>query len=134
RKRTPPTKHGEHMLDLEPIKKRLKAATPGPWESDTTKNEGSYGDGGPDCHEGYSSYQIIVEVDGKVQSLCDSINADHQLIEVDHGGDENGEWFDAWDEIARRNFDLIAHAPTDLADLLAEVERLRTEVAALTET
>ncbi len=122
------------MLDLEPIKKRLKAATPGPWESDTTKNDGEYGNGGPDSHEGYSSYEIIVQIGEKVETLCDSVNASHQMIEEDFGGDENGDWHEAWDEIARRNFDLIANAPTDLAALVAEVERLRTEVAVLTET
>lgn len=122
------------MLDLSPIKKRLAAATPAPWESDTTKNEGEYGDGGPDSHEGFSSYQIIVEVRGKPEVLCDSLNSTIGEIHEDSGGDEAGDWHEAWDETARRNFDLIANAPADLAALVAEVERLRTEVAVLTET
>lgn len=115
------------MLDLEAIKKRIAAATPGPWERDKTANEGSYGDGGPDCREGYYSYEILAEVNGKSVTLCDSINATHQMVEEEFDGDENGSWVNAWDEIGRRNFDLIANAPTDLAALVAEVERLQGE-------
>lgn len=113
------------MLDIEAIKKRLKAATPGPWASDTTKSEGSYG-GGDDTYEGYSAYQLIVEINGKAEVLADSLNSTYGMVDVE--SDEDGT--SAWDDIARRNFDLIANAPDDIAALIAEVERLRISLNA----
>lgn len=114
------------MLDLEPIKKRLKAATPGPWYSDTTKSEGSYGSG-PDTHEGYNAYELCVVINEKVEVLADSLNSTYGMVDVEY--DEDGA--SAWDDIARRNFDLIADAPTDMAAMVAEIEILRDCLRAL---
>ena len=71
-------------MNLEPIKARLAAATPGPWETDEEKC----------CVYSVDSGAVIAERLGSETSSC--VDAD-----------------------------LIAHAPTDIAELVAEVERLR---------
>lgn len=75
------------MLDIEPIKARLAAATPGPWQTITT-----------------------VETD---------IGTEHLVTEADMDAGCIGTSPQAADA------ELIANAPTDLAALIAEVERLR---------
>lgn len=80
------------MLDIEPIKARLAAATPGPWQTIVT-----------------------VETD---------IGTEHLVTEADMDASCIGTSPQAADA------DLIAHAPTDLAALIAEVERLRVALQA----
>ena len=80
------------MLDLEVIKARLAAATPGPWEQMPSKNKG-----GVDRYVGPPGCGPICEM---------------SVIREKWGDDMR----------------LIANAPTDLAALVAEVERLRAEV------
>lgn len=78
------------MLDLQPIKARLAAATPGPWEVESSETvDGSFiANMGP--------IMIVPYFQGMAPMMADA--------------------------------DLIAHAPTDLAALVAEVERLRTAI------
>ena len=105
--------------DTERLKAMEAAATKGPWECDTTHNEGSYG-AGEDVYEGFKSYTILSE-DGKV--LFDSLNSD--AIEVHEEYDEDGAT--AWDEIARRNAELIVAMRNALPSLLARIEALTVE-------
>ena len=80
-------------MNLEPIKARLAAATPGPW------GQGMAGD------------KPLPEVD---------YSAAFGFITINERSDDGaGGVADA---------DFIAHAPTDLADLVAEVERLQAVV------
>ena len=76
-------------LDLDPIRARLAAATPGPWE------------------------RMPAEVSDTRPADCYDV----------WGGDD---WLCA--SVHHTNADLIAHAPADLAALVAEVERLRETV------
>ena len=81
------------MLDLEPIKARYEAATPGPlWRWDTYP---SADDGRP----------------------CPSLIGAHGYGILSCDGEMNGP--------KMADADLIANAPTDIAALIAEVERLR---------
>ena len=105
--------------DTERLKAMEAAATKGPWECDTTHNEGSYG-AGEDVYEGFKSYTILSE-DGKV--LFDSLNSD--AIEVHEEYDEDGAT--AWDEIARRNAELIVAMRNALPSLLAQIKALTVE-------
>ena len=105
--------------DTERLKAMEAAAAKGPWECDTTHNEGSYG-AGEDVYEGFKSYTILSE-DGKV--LFDSLNSD--AIEVHEEYDEDGAT--AWDEIARRNAELIVAMRNALPALLARIERVERE-------
>lgn len=108
------------MLDLEPIKARLAAATPGPWHScddnkckcptimcddypvaDVTK--GPWGDS-------YPALRIVGDT-----SLNQKVEAYRELIE--YGNVPEAE------ALANRAF--IREAPTDIAALIAEVEQLR---------
>lgn len=73
-------------LDLEPIKARLAAATPGPWESD--------------IYPGSENWVYVGGVRGPGPSL-------------ELGADSSGD------------AEFITNAPTDIAALVAEVERLR---------
>ena len=79
------------MLDLDPIKARLAAATPGPWRWSR------------------------VESWGHVAKLHDI----HFLPNLASLSSTQQDQADA---------DLIAHAPSDLAALVAEVERLRAAI------
>lgn len=81
------------MLDLQPIKSRLAAATPGPWWSARGASFGTY---------------FAVAVVGNNE------------VRTEQGNQACSDNADA---------DLIAHAPTDLAALVAEVERFREAIA-----
>lgn len=89
------------MLDLEPIKSRLSRATPAPWVAvpQTWRSK-------------TSSYTITaygIEQDENV------FNTDASAICY---AQREG-------QLTERNAELIAHAPTDIASLLIEVEKLR---------
>ena len=77
------------MLDMEPIKRRLADATPGPWHHG--------GAGAINTIKGEAVFQIAGARSGANHWMPDAL--------------------------------LITHAPTDLAALVAEVERLRGEPA-----
>lgn len=90
------------MLDLQPIKARLAAATPGPWTADLN-----------------ASGMATVAVESSKPSLLASLAGVAQVntIMVVSSGPLYGS--------PAQDADLIANAPTDLAALVAEVERLR---------
>jgi radical SAM superfamily enzyme YgiQ (UPF0313 family) len=81
------------MLDLGPIKARLAAATPGPWEAMPSKNKGG------------------------VDKFVGPPGCDFPVCEM----------FVIWEKWGDDMY-LIANAPTDLAALVEEVERLREQV------
>jgi hypothetical protein len=89
-------------MDLQPIKEALKAATPGPWLP----------------HE----HQDTDEVFG-VEVLSAHNGGTWPVADMQH--DEGHP--DPYGQI-RANAHLIANAPTWLAQLVAEVERLRSEM------
>jgi hypothetical protein len=100
--------------ELEAIKARLAAATPGPWY-----------DHNPDddyCMNAYTVTNSPVEPDVGV----DERTNDHKhiialtLLQTPRVACHEDS---RWEENAR----FIAHAPTDIAALLAEVERVTTE-------
>jgi flavin-dependent dehydrogenase len=78
------------MIDLEAIKARLSAATPGPWRRD-----------------------------GNHRAKVRGGDGDTLTRVVPESSDE------PWSPTDEANADLIAHAPGDIAALIAEVERLR---------
>lgn len=95
------------MLDLQPIKDRLAAATPGPWSFDSSKG---------DCRLGYgiiSHYGTGIKPGKKVCNVLPLSHEEHKDCDENVPG------------IVR----LVVNAPTDLAALVAEVERLRTAIA-----
>lgn len=107
------------MLDLEPIKARLAAATPGPWSScgdkckcrhvmsnDFPIAEVTKGDWGDD----YPSVRLVGD-----SSL--DLRAEPYMAQITYGN------VPAEQFLANRAF--ISSAPSDVAALLAEVERLR---------
>ena len=80
-------------LDLEPIKERLAAATPGPWKAK---------------EDSWDGYSVVIDDSGPGVSII--------AEQIGQGEDEG-----------RGDAEMIAHAPSDLAALVAEVERLRAE-------
>ena len=106
------------MTDIAAIAARCEAATKGPWESDSMRSEGSYGTG-EDIHEGFDTYKVT---DEKGNVICDAYNSDVGEVHVEY--DEDGA--NAWDEVARRNTDFIAHAREDIPALLTVIATLRT--------
>ena len=82
------------MIDLEAIKARLSAATPGPWRRD-----------------------------GNHRAKVRGGDGDTLTRVVPESSDE------PWSPTDEANADLIAHAPGDIAALVAEVERLRADNA-----
>lgn len=106
--------------ELDEMERRANAATEGPWESESTKSEGSYGVG-DETHEGYEAFEIRAEIRGKWLSIADSLNAEEGEVHEDFGDDYSS----AWDEIARRNFNFIANARIDLPRLITEVRTLK---------
>lgn len=94
------------MIDLEPIKARLAAATPGPWLPDPMKMF-IYSRAG----------MIASESHGSAGDVARGIQDGDVAIR----GVGAGLPMDA-------NHDLIVSAPTDLAALVAEVEQLRAQI------
>lgn len=91
------------MLDLEPIKARIEAATPGPWTWDHPEADGG----------------LVSEtkMDGETSDL-DGRRVIYPAVVLDSGPEHGCDG------------DLIAHAPVDLSALVVEVERLRAVEAA----
>lgn len=91
RKKEPVAAEGGAMttLDLDPIRARLAAATPGPWDHNTAAE------------------------------LIQTEKGDAIVVPAWFGED-----LPRWDDA-----ELIAHAPADIAALVAEVERLRERLA-----
>ena len=89
-------------LDLEPIKERLAAATPGPWD-----------------------FHVLPQ----------SVGITVATIHSEQGPRETRWTVDLPPEIGgmgtRADAEMIAHAPSDLAALVAEVEQLREQVEAV---
>lgn len=108
-------------FDIAAVRARLAEITRGPWSYDVTHNEGSYGSGGDDEREGFSSYQVLAEkraVRGgelvvEEGVVCDCVNSDFIEVQEEHGDDEDGGT--AWDEQGKKNAQFIAAAPADLA-------------------
>ena len=96
------------MLDLEPIKARLTEATPGPWDFCTFK---TYPDEYPNDPDAKKEKWIQVHAEDYKWTLGWRTHYDYERLESPGFCDAK----------------LIANAPTDLAALVAEVERLRLE-------
>lgn len=96
-------------LDLEPIKARLRGASPPPWETS-----------GPDTIGEWCVYSAplgwMVAEANIVEGLPTMSPRKETGASMVVDGDQ-----------ANRNAALIANAPTDIAALIAEVERLRAE-------
>jgi hypothetical protein len=95
---------------LAEIRKRLNAATPGPWKA--------Y----------YSEYEVVTNGGEFVCSVA--------KCDCDEGDEDEEDDIDAvFDRIAvlSNQAAFIAHARTDIPDLLSEVERLKVELLALRE-
>ena len=105
------------------VKKKAEAATPGPWEDDSIRNEGDYGSG-EDTRSKFHSYAVYA--DGK--AICDTLNSDLALVEEEY--DEDGA--SAWDEVGRKNMAYISAASPDLIIAWAEErERDKARIAEL---
>jgi hypothetical protein len=110
------------MLDLEPIKKRLEAATPGPWRScpdDGCKCTAVTCDDYPVANvvkgewgDSFPSIRLVGEtsLNLKAEAFTDQITYG-EISELE--------------AMANRAF--IREAPNDIACLIAEIERLRTQ-------
>jgi hypothetical protein len=102
-------------LDLEDIKKRIKAATPGPWAWE------AYGEKENAYHIGVALDKNDKQLSGMVQTERYDEDADIFVEDVlwrESLGDQSG---------ATVNYDdaeFIAHAREDIPALVAEVERL----------
>ena len=91
-------------LDIEAIKARLAAATPGPWDIGTAT----------DCS---GDTAILAEIRGETTVIAECFA---ELVGKDGVVAKNS-------QRCLATATLIAHAPTDIAALLAEVERLQRE-------
>lgn len=103
-----------------------------PLELDWMGNEGNYGDGGPDCRSGFRS-PCIVDANGK--TVMDTLNSDGAEVHEEHDGDDNGSWFDAWDEAGRKRVAFIvaaANVHDELVDCHSRIVRLLEDRAAET--
>ena len=85
-------------LDLNPIRTRLEAASLGPWRWE------DWGD--PPVDHERSAHTLASDELGLTKAICTAAQATSM-----------------WKNPA--DADLIAHAPSDIAALIAEVERLR---------
>jgi len=94
--------------------------TPGPWDVDSTKNDGEYGDGGPDSRSGFSSF-VLIDPNGR--AICDTVNSDVAEVEEWIDDDDAG----ATDVRGQKNAAYIAACnPETMRSLLAELDRLRS--------
>lgn len=107
-------------INLAELKKLAEAATPGPWDYDTEKNDGEYGHFGPDSKAGFKSYAIHCTAG----TLFDTLNSD--MAEIHEEWDEDS--FYAWDDVGRRNAEYVAAAnPKTILALIAAIGRMRSE-------
>ena len=105
------------MFDLDMIKKRLAAATPGPLGFATAPAEGSSESPAEYVTNAFTGYgEMYVVWDMSTEGNPDG----YVLTAVTGDGPR-----------ASANAELYAHAPSDLAALVAEVERLRGQVEAV---
>jgi hypothetical protein len=111
---------GEEIAELRKLE---KAASPAPWEADTTDSDGTYGSG-DDTHEGFDAREMIGP-NGHV--LFDSLNSGTAEIHTDTDEDS----YRAWDEVARRNFDFVAAFRNAAPRLLATLESQSRRIAEL---
>jgi hypothetical protein len=74
------------------------------WQVVEVKNEGEYGDGGPDSRTGFTSY-AIADSEGRI--LFDSLNCDHRVCEVHEEFDDEDGYRTAWDESSRKRAEMI---------------------------
>ena len=72
----------------------MSAHTPTPWEVIEVKNEGDYGDGGPDPSSGFDSFAIC---DANGRTICDTLNSEVAMVSEE--ADEDGVY--AWDEVGK---------------------------------
>ena len=97
-------------MNIEQIKKRCEAATEGPWN---IWGGPAYAGGGEDLCIG-AGKEWVVNMDHRISCAHD------RHFEIDHCDICSG-----ITEEQRFNAEFIAHARTDIPDLVAEVERLR---------
>lgn len=90
--------------------------SPVPWDYDAVRNEGEYGDGGPDSHIGFDSFAIL-DVEGRV--LFDSLNRDGAVTEVDQESDDEAGYHRAWDRLAQVDAQHVVRCVNAHDDLLA---------------
>lgn len=108
------------MLDLEPIKARLAAATPGPWCYDNIgEKENCYAVGvawryDDDAMKPVSGHQETASDEFYTEGVCFVEEGTLSL-----GGS------------VHTNAAMIGHAPTDIAAMLAEIDTLRNCLRAL---
>lgn len=108
------------MLDLEPIKARLAAATPGPWSSCP--------DDGCKCTSiACSDYPVADVIKGKWGDSFPAVRlvGDGPLSYRAEAYTEMYEYGEIPEAEAMANRALIREAPADIAALIVEVERLR---------
>jgi hypothetical protein len=88
--------------DIEQIRKRLEAATPGPWRFD--------------------SFNDIEDNMGRILFRI----LDHPMDEVyPTGGQERGDWYSE----SERNVDFVVNAPADIRFLLEQLEATQKQLA-----
>lgn len=98
--------------------------TPAPWEVDTVRNEGEYGNGGPDSHIGFDSF-VVMDSEGRV--LFDSLNRDGALTEVDEESDDEDGYHRAWDTLAKADAEHIVRC-VNAHDLMLEALEVVSDV------
>lgn len=96
------------------------ARTPGTWDYDAVRNEGEYGDGGPDSHIGFDSFAIL-DAEGRV--LFDSLNRDGAVTEVDEESDDEAGYHRAWDRRAQADAQHVVRCVNAHDDLLEALQR-----------
>lgn len=109
------------LEQIEEIECGCEGVTPGPWESDSTKSEGSYGSG-EDVHEGFDAFEVIAPAlypGGRPVIVCDTLNSDAGAIEEEW--DEDGH--SAWDEQGRKNMAHIARLDPSTVRALCTLAR-----------
>jgi hypothetical protein len=94
--------------------------TPTPWSVEAVRNEGDYGDGGPDCRSGFDSFSVV-DASGRV--VADTLNSDHRICLVQDECDEDG--MRAWDEQGQKNAAFIVRACNAHDDLVAALRAIR---------
>jgi hypothetical protein len=107
---------------LNAIEAGCDGVSPGPWETDTTRSDGSYGFG-EDTYEGFDAYQLIgppLYPGGRDVVICDTLNSDASLINEEFGEESHN----AWDEQGRKNMAHIARLdPATVRELVAGYRR-----------